>query len=65
MTSHRQRTRLPILIGGGVDESNVREALGSADGVIVSTSMRRSTVEANDLVQWDQRAVDRLMARAA
>jgi uncharacterized protein len=57
--------RRPILIGGGVDESNVREALGSADGVIVSTSLRRPDVKANDLVLWDQLAVDRLMARAA
>jgi predicted TIM-barrel enzyme len=70
-TLHRIETargagvRRPILIGGGVDESNVREALGSADSVIVSTSLRRPNVEVNDLVQWDQRAVDRLMARAA
>jgi predicted TIM-barrel enzyme len=55
----------PILVGGGVDESNVREALRAADGVIVSTSLRRPDAASNDLVQWDQRAVDQLMARVA
>ncbi|WP_291296284.1 BtpA/SgcQ family protein [Elioraea sp.] len=44
-------TKRPIVIGGSVDETNVGAALGTADGVIVSTSLRARQAKGN--VLWD------------
>lgn len=59
--------RRPILVGGGVTEANVREALGTADGVIVSTALMRRHAGEDDLVRWDKDLCRRFMeaARAA
>lgn len=54
----------PLLMGGGVDEDNVGEVLEYADGVVVSSALKRKHVEAGDLVQWDVSAVQRFMAAA-
>jgi predicted TIM-barrel enzyme len=54
----------PIIIGGGVNDGNVADALRAADGVIVSTSVRRKTVPPGDLVMWDGDAVARLVEAA-
>ena len=35
-----QNLPVPLLIGGGVNEQNVRQALQAADGVIVSTAFK-------------------------
>ena len=43
----------PILIGGGVDAGNVGQALGAADGVVVSTALMRHDVEPDDILRWD------------
>ncbi len=45
------KVRAPIVIGGSVDETNVGAALGAADGVIVSTSLRAREAKGN--VLWD------------
>jgi membrane complex biogenesis BtpA family protein len=38
----RSASRLPVLIGGRTTAENIGDALGSADGVIVGTCLRRS-----------------------
>jgi predicted TIM-barrel enzyme len=59
--------RRPVLIGGGVTEGNVGEALAASDGVIVSSALMRPDAGADDLLQWDADLCRRFMdaARAA
>ncbi|MGH6924843.1 MAG: BtpA/SgcQ family protein [Propylenella sp.] len=59
--------RRPLLIGGGVTEANVAEALGASDGVIVSTALMRRDAGEDDLERWDADLCCRFMdaARAA
>ena len=56
--------RRPILIGGGVTETNVADALGVADGAIVSTALMRDGGGENDLLRWDEAKTRRFMDRA-
>lgn len=60
--------RAPILVGGGVDETNVADALAVADGAIVSTSLMRPGAASGDLLRWDpdrtRRFMDRVRAAA-
>lgn len=51
----------PLLLGGGATEENVREVLQYADGVIVSSSLKLSNPDPNDLVIWDVEKVKRFM----
>lgn len=55
---------LPILIGGGVTESNVREALAYSDGLIVSSALMRKGADPDDLAQWDSDLCRRFMDAA-
>jgi predicted TIM-barrel enzyme len=59
--------RRPVLIGGGVTAGNVGQALGAAEGVVVSTALMRAGAGPDDLVQWDAGLCARFMdaARAA
>lgn len=59
--------RVPILLGGGVTAGNVAEALGAAQGVIVSSSLMRRGDAPDGLARWDADRTRRLMdlARAA
>jgi predicted TIM-barrel enzyme len=52
----------PVLIGGGIDEDNVGEALRHADGMIVSRSLMRPASEPGPL-RWDAAKARRLMNR--
>jgi uncharacterized protein len=54
----------PILLGGSVTTANVEQALGVADGVIVSTSLMRSGASAKDVLRWDLDLTRRFMERA-
>ncbi len=54
----------PLLMGGGADETNVAEVLNYADGVVVSSALKRKQVAPDDLIQWDQEAIQRFMAAA-
>jgi predicted TIM-barrel enzyme len=54
----------PILVGGGVDAGNVAEALATADGAIVSTSLLRKDAAPTDLIRWDRDAVRQLVDAA-
>lgn len=56
--------RVPILLGGGVTEGNVAEALSVARGVVVSSSLMRKGVGPEELLRWDADATRRLMDRA-
>lgn len=57
----------PVLIGGGVTESNVGRALRAAQGVVVSTALMRKGTAPDDPLQWDADLCARFMdaARAA
>jgi predicted TIM-barrel enzyme len=52
--------RRPILIGGGIDETNIAEALAVAQGVIVSTSLMKTGGRGLAL-RWDKGRTRRLM----
>ena len=54
----------PVLIGGGVTEGNVAEALQAADGVIVSSALMRQDAAPGDLLQWDSDLCQRFMDAA-
>lgn len=57
----------PLLIGGGVSDANVAEALAASDGVIVSSALMRHDAAEDDLLRWDAERCLRFMdvARAA
>ncbi len=54
----------PVIIGGSVTEGNVGAALGSAQGVIVSTSLMRKDAADGDLLRWDRDLTRRFMDAA-
>ncbi len=43
----------PLILGGGVTEQNVHEALGSADAVVVSTALMAKPADRRGHVIWD------------
>jgi predicted TIM-barrel enzyme len=56
--------KAPILLGGGVTDANVAEALSVAQGVVVSSSLMRPGAGAEDLLRWDADRTRRFMDRA-
>lgn len=54
----------PLLIGGSVTEANIGETLAMADGAVVSTSLMRGDVGADELLRWDAGKARRFMDRA-
>jgi len=44
----------PILIGGGITTANVAQALGTADGVVVSTALLRDGAAPDAFDLWDR-----------
>lgn len=54
----------PLLMGGSATEDNVREILQYADGVIVSTALKRKDSPPDDIIQWDIDAISRFMDAA-
>lgn len=52
---------LPILIGGGVTASNIGEALACCEGVVISSSLMRKGIAADDPIRWDADACARFM----
>ncbi len=55
----------PLLLGGGADSNNVAEVLKYANGVIVSTALRRKNASPDDLVLWDLECINRFMEAAS
>lgn len=55
---------VPILLGGGVTEANVAQALSEAQGVVVSSSLMRPDAGPEDVLRWDAKRIHRLMERA-
>jgi predicted TIM-barrel enzyme len=60
----RANVKKPLLIGGSVDAGNVARALSQADGVIVSSSLKRQDAGDGGLVLWDLDRVTRFMDAA-
>lgn len=63
-TARAAGVKRPILLGGGVTEANIAEALSVAQGVIVSSSLMRPEAGPRDLLRWDAVRTRRLMERA-
>jgi uncharacterized protein len=55
----------PILMGGSVTTENVSEVLSVADGVIVSSSLKKDQVETGNVIKWDLDKVYRFMDAAS
>jgi uncharacterized protein len=51
----------PLFLGGGADVTNVAEVFKYADGVIVSSALKRKDASPKDLVLWDLEVVKRFM----
>jgi predicted TIM-barrel enzyme len=62
--ARRAGIKRPILIGGGVTDENVADALAAADGAIVSTSLMRRGAPADDVLRWDRDLTRRFMDAA-
>ena len=54
----------PVLIGGSVSARNVVQALGVAQGVIVSTALMRKDAAPSDMLRWDRETCLRFMDAA-
>jgi len=51
----------PLILGGGVNTDNVQAALKVADGVIVSTALKRKNILPDEVLQWDREKITRFM----
>jgi membrane complex biogenesis BtpA family protein len=60
---------LPLIVGGGANLENIADILSFADGVVVSSTLKKEGVSETDIVQWDlekvQRFVDAAQTRTA
>ncbi len=54
----------PLLLGGGATESNVAEVMAHAEGVIVSSALKRKEIAPDEMVQWDLDSIKRFMEAA-
>ncbi len=45
--------KLPRYIGGGANPDNIQELLSCSDGVIVSSSLKKTTYDQDNIVEWD------------
>lgn len=55
----------PLILGGSATATNIAQALGVADGAIVSTALMREPKSADDLLRWDIDLARAFMACAA
>lgn len=62
----RQRNlHRPLILGGSVSVENVDQALSAADGVIVSSALKRQPEGPGDAVHWDLHKVKAFMEAAS
>lgn len=54
----------PLILGGSVTAENVGEVFARADGVIVSSALKRQPTRSDDLVYWDLTKVEAFMDKA-
>jgi len=54
----------PVLLGGGATALNVRQALGAADGVVVSTALMLKDRPSGSVLAWDRDLCERFMDEA-
>ena len=54
----------PLIMGGSADAGNVKDILAHADGVIVSSSLKRKNPSPDDIVLWERDAILRFMDSA-
>ena len=54
----------PLLLGGGAYEGNIAEVLEHADGVVVSSALKRKDVSEDEIVLWDLDGIKRFMEAA-
>ena len=61
----RSGVSVPIVIGGGIDQQTIGEALRHADGAIVSRSLMLQQPTEQDGVRWDSHRIRRLLEQAS
>ena len=54
-------TPKPLFMGGSVTADNVRQVLKFADGVIISSALKKTGAAPEDLLQWDLEKTKRFM----
>ncbi|MDR3574375.1 MAG: BtpA/SgcQ family protein [Anaerolineaceae bacterium] len=54
----------PLLLGGGATDENVEEILNYADGVVISSALKRSDPDPQDMILWDLQKIQRFMQAA-
>ena len=52
---------IPLIMGGNATVDNVQQALEYADGIIVSSSLKKEDATPEDLIQWDLEKIKRFM----
>lgn len=62
--AREQNLKRPLILGGSVTSENVAQAFTAADGVIVSSALKRKPANSNDLVHWDLAKVTQFMEKA-
>jgi len=55
---------VPLILGGSATVENVAEVLQYANGVVVSSALKRQSPDPKDIVLWDQNLVQRFMDAA-
>jgi uncharacterized protein len=60
-TVRESDNRKPLYLGGGADAGNIDEVLNYADGVIVSSALKRDNARDDQLIQWDREKIARFM----
>jgi hypothetical protein len=56
--------QVPLLLGGGATDENIAEILNYADGVIVSSALKRTNPDPQDRILWDLEKIERFMDAA-
>ncbi len=56
--------QVPLVMGGGATDENVSAILQCADGVVVSSALKRTDAGPDDVIQWDLEKVKRFMDAA-
>ena len=64
ITVRKAGIQKPLFLGGGADVTNVAEVFKYANGVIVSSALKRKDASPNDLVLWDLNVVKQFMEAA-
>ncbi len=63
-SARNQNLKRPLILGGSANANNIAKAFSAADGVIVSSALKRQPESSDDLVHWDLAKVEAFMEQA-